>query len=357
MIVWGGLGTITPTGVVNTGGIYDPGSNTWSATSTGGAVPSARSDLQAVWTGSEMIVWGGFDAASVPLQSGGRYDPASDSWAATSIGGATPAARDYFRVVWTGAEMIVWGGSSSGFFDTGGRYDPFDDTWTATSQASAPQARRFHTAVWTGSEMIVWGGEPLTASGGIYCACPTPATFYRDADGDGYGDPGRPRGTCDGTTPSGYVAGATDCNDASATVHPGATEVCNGIDDDCDLSIDEGIAAPAGVPDMSEGKTGNVTDLAWSAVSGVTGYDVVKGSLSVLRGSAGDFTASTTACLANDSAATVASDPDLPDIDDGSFYLVRPVNACGGPGSYDEGSPSQIGSRDAEIAAAAAACP
>ena len=42
---------------------------------------------------------------------------------------------------------------------TGGRYDPATDSWTATSTTSAPAARYYHTAVWTGSEMIVWGGD------------------------------------------------------------------------------------------------------------------------------------------------------------------------------------------------------
>ena len=52
--------------------------------------------------------------------------------------------------------MIVWGGN--GLFNTGGRYNPSTDSWTATSTTNAPDARYGHTAVWTGSEMIVWGG-------------------------------------------------------------------------------------------------------------------------------------------------------------------------------------------------------
>ena len=55
--------------------------------------------------------------------------------------------------------MIVWGGSpGGGYLNTGGRYNPGTDTWTATSTTNAPAARHYHTAVWTGSEMIVWGG-------------------------------------------------------------------------------------------------------------------------------------------------------------------------------------------------------
>ena len=56
--------------------------------------------------------------------------------------------------------MIVWGGLDNGGNDlnTGGRYNPSTDSWTATSTTNAPAARYSHTAVWTGSEMIVWGG-------------------------------------------------------------------------------------------------------------------------------------------------------------------------------------------------------
>jgi hypothetical protein len=57
-------------------------------------------------------------------------------------------------------------------------------------------------------------------------------TFYADGDGDGYGTTGA--ATIDCEAPAGMVADATDCDDTVATVHPGATEDCNGVDDNCD---------------------------------------------------------------------------------------------------------------------------
>jgi len=71
--------------------------------------------------------------------------------------------------------MIVWGGfdGNSIYFNTGGRYNPDTDSWTATSTSNAPTARYIHTAVWTDSEMIVWGGYDGFSdvnTGGRYCA-------------------------------------------------------------------------------------------------------------------------------------------------------------------------------------------
>jgi N-acetylneuraminic acid mutarotase len=152
MIVWGGQ-TISG-GVTNTGGRYSPSTDSWTATNTTNA-PTARETHTAVWTGSQMIVWGGINPNY--LNTGGRYDPSTDSWTATSTTNA-PTVRNAQTAVWTGTEMIVWGGNPD-YLNTGGRYDPSTDSWTATSTTSAPAGRYLHTAVWTGSQMIVWGGS------------------------------------------------------------------------------------------------------------------------------------------------------------------------------------------------------
>ncbi len=170
MIVWGGWNFDSQSNL-NTGGRYDPATNSWTGTETTNA-PEGRSNHTALWTGSEMIVWGGTPA----LNTGGRYDPAADSWTATSTTNA-PDGRFYHTAVWTGNEMIVWGGAyvdpNNLFvpFNTGGRYNPVADNWTATNLTGAPDARDTHTAVWTGNEMIVWGGSGLN-TGGRYCAQP-----------------------------------------------------------------------------------------------------------------------------------------------------------------------------------------
>ena len=96
-----------------------------------------------MWTGSEMIVWGGRDGF-VYYGTGGRYNPNTDSWTATSTTNA-PSARSTHTAVWTDSEMIVWSGYDGfTFFDTGRRYDPLVDSWTPTSTNGAPSARYYH---------------------------------------------------------------------------------------------------------------------------------------------------------------------------------------------------------------------
>jgi len=141
--------------------------------------PTARYDHTTVWTGTEMIVWGGRNAGNNFI-TGGKYNPSTDNWAATSTSNA-PAARFGTAAVWTGSDMIVWGGTNMlEQFNTGGRYNPGTDNWMATL-SNPPERRAYHTAVWSGSEMIVWGGlndlGPFYLNtGGRYCAAarPTP---------------------------------------------------------------------------------------------------------------------------------------------------------------------------------------
>ena len=62
-------------------------------------------------------------------------------------------------------------------------------------------------------------------------------TWYADADGDSYGDAGSSIEACD--EPSGYVADASDCDDAEKAINPGADELCDGVDNDCNDAIDD----------------------------------------------------------------------------------------------------------------------
>lgn len=169
MLIWGGS-TLIIGGFTNTGGRYDPATDTWRPISTTNA-PSPRSNHTAVWTGTEMLIWGGSDSRG-PLNTGARYNPATDTWTPISTANA-PSPRSGHTAIWTGSEMIIWGGVGSGGTrtNTGGRYDPRTDSWRPVSTTGAPSARSHHTAVWTGSVMIVWGGInniDFFATGGRY---------------------------------------------------------------------------------------------------------------------------------------------------------------------------------------------
>ena len=84
-------------------------------------------------------------------------ESAGNTWQPTAA--SCPSPRYGHTALWTGTQMIVWGGKgASGYLNSGGRYDPVANTWQPTSSTSAPSIRDLHTAVWTGTQMIVWGG-------------------------------------------------------------------------------------------------------------------------------------------------------------------------------------------------------
>ena len=160
MIVWGGNQIDEDSELLASGGRYDPRNDRWAPTANGPLSP--RDDPTAVWTGSEMIVWGGRGLGSTHERSGARYNPASDTWKSVALLGA-PGGREDHTAVWTGKEMLVWGGWSGrnkarDHHRDGARYDPSADAWKSLASDGAPEPREDHTAVWTGTEMIVWGG-------------------------------------------------------------------------------------------------------------------------------------------------------------------------------------------------------
>ncbi|WP_455220865.1 Ig-like domain-containing protein [Kaarinaea lacus] len=157
MIVWCGR-----VGTGDRGGRYNPATDTWSAMSITNA-PGAVSHTTAVWTGTEMIVWGGY--GTTYSNTGGRYNPTTDTWQRTTFTGA-PAPRVYHTAVWTGSEMIVWGGDGGpnvNIGDTGGRYDPATDSWSGVTGSGFLNNKAGHVAIWADTQMLIWNGNNNSA--------------------------------------------------------------------------------------------------------------------------------------------------------------------------------------------------
>ena len=109
---------------------------------------------------------------SSSLGTGGRYDPVADVWTVTSPWGA-PLPRYAHTATWTGTWMVIWGGFNINYFseiDSGARYEPVTDTWEPTSSLGAPTARDGHSAVWAADRVVIWGGggQAAVATGARY---------------------------------------------------------------------------------------------------------------------------------------------------------------------------------------------
>ena len=108
-------------------------------------------------------------------------------------------------------------------------------------------------------------------------------------------------------------------------------------------------------PALDLDNDGADAELSWTAVAGATAYDAVRGDLSVLRTTLGDFATATDECLANNEPGTTLTYAGNPPPGEGYWFLVRGAD-CGG-GSWESGGAGQVGLRDPEVEAAVAACP
>jgi N-acetylneuraminic acid mutarotase len=159
------------------GAAYDPARDKWRRIAP--APISGRGQAAAVWSGREVIVWGGADelpdGSGGKRIDGAAYDPVTDSWRLIPQAPLNP--RSGWRAVWAGNRLVVWGGvtwkeslpsgSDDGSMDPqyhadGAAYDPGADEWTTLPVGPlAPRAE--HTLLWTGSEVLFWGGAGRSA--------------------------------------------------------------------------------------------------------------------------------------------------------------------------------------------------
>lgn len=102
-----------------------------------------------------------------------------------------------------------------------------------------------------------------------------PGVFYRDLDGDGFGDPGDSIEQCG--MPSGYLLGAGDCDDTDPTIHVGAEETCDGVDQDCDRNADDGLALITYYVDQDSDGFGDSKVSVQTCAGAPTGYTTRRG--------------------------------------------------------------------------------
>ena len=147
---------------------------TWSTIPAGPL--SARSDQSTLWTGSDLLIWGGQSVSTQvecpcethSLSDGSLYDPKSNMWTAMSPSPLSP--RNGVASVWTGRLALFWGGQTASAYSSsplsdGASYDPSTNRWELLPK-SPLSARSGVTTLWTGTVAILIGGQapPGTAS-------------------------------------------------------------------------------------------------------------------------------------------------------------------------------------------------
>ncbi|MGH8937042.1 MAG: hypothetical protein ACRDXD_12420 [Acidimicrobiia bacterium] len=170
LIIWGGCPE--PEGAA-----YDPVTDDWRGLSR--SPFNGRLNPFAFWSGREMVVWGGFgdptgitgcgDGGSY-LFDGAAYDPAAETW--RELAGPPVQGKG---AVWTGEEMFVWGFCGEA---VAASYDPDADAWRVLT-ADPVLGNTFHETVWTGGEALVWGGT-------IFEGCGNESPVAGEAEGARY---------------------------------------------------------------------------------------------------------------------------------------------------------------------------
>ena len=169
MIVWGGEG---PGGFFADGAAYDPTTDTWRVLAP--SPLSARNAPAAVWAGDEVLLWGGHGEDG-GRRDGAAYDPATDTWRPIAEGPMTSDGLP--QAVWTGEEMLAVAGFNS---VAAAAYDPGSDTWRKMPAVPGQPLGHEMRAVWTGTHMVLRGeyrnaGPSMDMAGGL---------FAYDPDGD-----------------------------------------------------------------------------------------------------------------------------------------------------------------------------
>jgi hypothetical protein len=261
MIVWGGADTA---GALNDGFSYDPQADSWLPIASLRA-PTPRYFHTALQAKGEMVVWGGFSSDGYQ-EAGGRYEALTDQWTPMTTADA-PIPRFDHSVVFTEDAMIVWGGRvSDSPLRSGGRYalclsnrPPIADAGPdmvagcsggseALVELDGSRSYDFDshsgtnddivTFEWSEGERSLGSGETITAP----FALGSHEVRLTVTDTEGHTDSDDLLVTVvdDDRDGDGFTACGGDCDESDPSVHPGAFELCDGRDNNCDGVVDEG---------------------------------------------------------------------------------------------------------------------
>ncbi|HYV90150.1 MAG TPA: kelch repeat-containing protein [Chitinophagales bacterium] len=259
---------------------YDPVGNSWTQKTNFGGV--ARYDASGFSIGDKGYIGAGYDGSN--KNDFWEYDPSSNTWTQKTNFGGTARRRavgfsigtkgyigtgldnsnkndfwEYNPVTNAWTQKANFGGSaryfatgfsidSNGYIGTGysnlndfWEYDPVTNAWAQKANFGG-SGRYWATGFSIGSRGYIGTGYDGNYKNDFWEYTPPciGQTFYEDADNDGYGNADDTLFVANCIAPTGYVANKADCDDANASLNPGATEVINCMDENCNGIIDEG---------------------------------------------------------------------------------------------------------------------
>ncbi len=173
---WGG----DPASGTFEGKLYYPATNTWTTMTTPPAFVQSVNSPSLVWTGSDVIVYGGaLNGVDNYSNQALKYNPTSNTWTELATLNK-PSPRFSYSIKYGGDKLFIWGGFEKQLDNSyiqvgsGAFYNLTDNTWNEIPATSgAPDSRAGSLIEWTGQELYIWGGSSLSGrtgalSGGRY---------------------------------------------------------------------------------------------------------------------------------------------------------------------------------------------
>ena len=165
--IWGGFTPAGYSGAATTGSFLNAATNTWTVMPNAAVTPAGRAEISGAWTGTDFVIWGGQDSGGTYQTNGYIYVPGT-GWnnnIASTITGTPSGHTDFGFVPISGSRIFMWGGSNSGGNPTidGGVLNVSTvtaPTWVhvPSTLPNTPDGRYAPGVIWTGSEIVLWGG-------------------------------------------------------------------------------------------------------------------------------------------------------------------------------------------------------